>query len=171
MNNIKFLVIAFLILAFSGCAALIKNLPVDADQTSQLFFDDLQRNNYQAAYQLFARGLSNRVSFDQFEQFMQTIREQWGRVETDETVLLPFHTRMGEANFIPLDVKPQQVKRYTFDVKFSNAEMNIDLTLAPEEGKYKIVWFSVWGSSIYMTPQVQEKIEQLFASPDVQERQ
>ena len=68
-----------------------------------------------------------------------------------------------ENNFIPLDVAPQQIKRYIFDVKFEDAEMNFDLTLAPEGDSYKIIWFSIWGSSIYMTPQVQEKIEQLFS--------
>jgi hypothetical protein len=65
-----------------------------------------------------------------------------------------------------LGVTPQQVKRYVFDVKFENAEMNFDLTLAPEEGTYKIVWFSIWGSSIYMKPKIQEKIEQLFSKQD-----
>jgi len=79
---------------------------------------------------------------------------------------LPFHRRAGENNFIPLNVTPQQVKRYTFDVKFEDAEMNFDLTLAPEGGTYKIIWFSIWGSSIYMKPQIQEKIEQLFSNPD-----
>ena len=97
---------------------------------------------------------------------MQTIREQWGRIVTDDTALLPFHRRVGEENFIPLNVTPQQIKRYIFDVKFDNAEMNFDLTLAPEGDSYKIVWFSIWGSSIYMTAQVQEKIEQLFSNPD-----
>jgi hypothetical protein len=94
---------------------------------------------------------------------MQTIHEQWGRVVTDETALLPFHRRVGEQNFIPLNTPPEKIKRYVFDVKFDNAEMNFDLTLAPEGDSYKIIWFSIWGSSIYMTPKVQEKIEELFA--------
>ncbi len=114
---------------------------------------------------LFAKGLSQRVSFDQFDQFMQTIRGQWGRLVTDETALLPFHRRIGEQDFIPLNVPPEKIKRYVFDVKFENAEMNFDLTLAPEGETYKIVWFSIWGSSIYMTPKVQEKIEELFSNP------
>jgi hypothetical protein len=141
-------------------------MPLDVDQTAQAFFDDLRRSDNQGAYGLLAKGLSQRVSFDQFDQFMQTIRGQWGRIETDETALMPFHRRVGEAEFIPLNVTPQQIKRYIFDVKFENAEMNFDLTLAPEGGSYKIIWFSVWGSSIYMNHNVQEKIEHLFSGPE-----
>ena len=151
---------------FSGCATLKKDLPLDVDQTAQAFFNDLQKSDHTAAYGLLAKGISQRIAFSQFDQFMQTIHEQWGRVQSDDTALMPFHRRTGEEHFIPLDVKPEAIKRYTFDVKFDNAEMNFDLTLAPEGGVYKIVWFSIWGSSIYMTPQVQEKIEQLFATPD-----
>ena len=166
MNKAKWVLIAGMILVFSGCATLKEKFPLDVDQTAQSFFDDLQRSNNQAAYGLFAKGLSQRVSFDQFDQFMQTIRDQWGRVVSDDTELLPFHRRVGEENFIPLNVTPQQIKRYVFDVKFDNAEMNFDLTLAPEGGNYKIIWFSIWGSSIYMTPEVQKKIEELFSSPE-----
>ena len=156
-----------MIFSFTGCATLKDKLPLDVDRTAQVFFDDLQKSDNQGAYSLLGKGLSQRVSFDQFDQFMQTLREQWGRLETDDTAVMPFHRRVGEENFIPLDVTPQQVKRYIFDVKFDNAEMNFDLTLAPEGGVYKIVWFSVWGSSIYMTPKVQEKIEALFSNPDI----
>jgi len=151
---------------FSGCATLKEKLPLDVDQTAQAFFDELQKPDNEGAYSLLAKGISQRVSFDQFDQFMQTIREQWGRIDTDETELLPFHRRVGEQDFIPLNMPPQKIKRYVFDVKFENAEMNFDLTLAPQGGVYKIVWFSVWGSSIYMTPKVQEKIERLFSNPD-----
>lgn len=164
MNKSKWLIfMAGMIFVFSGCATMKEKFPLDVDQTAQAFFDHLQRSDNQGAYSLLAKGLSQRVSFDQFDQFMQTIRGQWGRLVTDDTELLPFHRRVGEENFIPLHVTPQQIKRYVFDVKFDNAEMNFDLTLAPEGGSYKIVWFSVWGSSIYMTPQVQEKIEKLFS--------
>ena len=97
---------------------------------------------------------------------MQAIREQWGRIETDDTAILPFHRRVGEQEFIPLNTTPLQLKRYVFDVKFENAEMNFDLTLAPEEGNYKIVWFSIWGSNIYLTAKIKDKIEQLFSGPD-----
>lgn len=155
-----------MVLVFSGCATIKERFPLDVDQTAQAFFDDLQKSDNQGAYSLFARGLSQRVSFDQFDQFMQTIREQWGRIVTDDTALLPFHRRIGEDNFIPLNVTPAQIKRYVFDVKFDNAEMNFDLTLAPEGDTYKIIWFSIWGSSLYMTKNVQEKIEQLFSNPD-----
>ena len=166
MNKTKRLIFVMGMILFSSCATLKEKMPLDVDHTAQAFFDDLQKSDRQAAYGLLGKGLSQRISFDQFDQFMQTIREQWGRLETDDTEVLPFHRRVGEANFIPLNVTPQQIKRYVFDVKFENAEMNFDLTLAPENGVYKIVWFYVWGSSIYMTPQVQEKIEQLFSSGD-----
>jgi hypothetical protein len=145
---------------------MMEKSPKGSDQTAQAFFDDLQRSDNQSAYGLLAKGLSQRVSFDQFDQFMQIIRGQWGRIETDETALMPFHRRVGEAEFIPLKVTPQQIKRYIFDVKFVNAEMNFDLTLAPEKDGYKIIWFSIWGSSIYMTPKIQEKIQHLFSSPE-----
>jgi len=151
---------------FSSCATLKEKMPLDVDQTAQAFFDDLQKSDNQGAYSLLARGLSQRISFDQFDQFMQTLREQWGRLVTDDTAQMPFHRRVGEEHFIPLNLTPQQIKRYIFDVKFDNAEMNFDLTLAPDEGSYKIVWFSIWGSSIYMTKKVQEKIEQLFSNPN-----
>ena len=153
------------ILVFSGCATMKEKFPLDVDQTAQAFFDNLQKSDNQGAYNLLAKGLSQRISFDQFDQFMKTIRGQWGRLISDDTELLPFHRRMGEQNFIPLNVPPAQIKRYVFDVKFEDAEMNFDLTLAPQGDSYKIVWFSVWGSSIYMTPKVQEKIEKLFSNP------
>jgi len=167
MNKAKWLVfMAGVILVFSSCATMKEKFPLDVDQTAQAFFDDLQRSDNKGAYSLLAKGLSQRVSFDQFDQFMQTIRGQWGRLVTDDTELLPFHRRVGEENFIPLNVTPPQIKRYVFDVKFENAEMNFDLTLAPQGDSYKIVWFSVWGSSIYMTKKIQEKIEELFSNPD-----
>ena len=163
---IKFTGAAIFLISLSGCATLKQSLPLDVDQTAQAFFDDIQKSDNEAAYGLLAKGISQRISYDQFDQFMQTIREQWGRVISEDTTLMPFHRRVGESNFIPLDVPSPKIKRYIFDVKFDNAEMNFDLTLAPQEGRYKIIWFSVWGSSIYMTPKVQEMIEQLFSDPD-----
>ena len=160
---------AAMIFVFSGCATMKEKFPLDVDQTAQAFFDDLQKSDNEGAYSLLAKGLSQRVSFDQFDQFMKTIRGQWGRLETDNTALMPFHRRVGEEEFIPLNANPQQIKRYVFDVKFENAEMNFDLTLAFQGGSYKIVWFSIWGSSIYMTPKIQEKIERLFSNPDNKE--
>ena len=166
MNKVKgIIMMAGAIFIFSGCATIKEKFPLDVDQTAQAFFDNLQKSDNQGAYNLLAKGLSQRISFDQFDQFMQTIRGQWGRLISDDTELLPFHRRVGEQNFIPLNAAPQQIKRYVFDVKFENAEMNFDLTLAPQGDSYKIIWFSVWGSSIYMTPKVQEKIEKLFSNP------
>ena len=152
MKKIKFLIfMGAIICLFVGCATLKEKLPpVDVDHTAQAFFDDLQKSDNSGAYSLFARGLSQRVSFDQFDQFMKTIRDQWGRVESDETALMPFHRRAGEQNFIPLNVTPQQIKRYIFDVKFENAEMNFDLTLAPEGGLYKIIWFSMCNKFLWV---------------------
>jgi len=166
MQKAKWAAVLAGLFIFSGCATLKEKVPLDVDRTAQAFFDDLQRSDRQGAYSLFAKGLSQRVSYDQFDQFMQTIREEWGRLESDDTEVLPFHHRIGEQDFIPLNVTPQQIKRYVFDVKFENAQMNFDLTLAPEGDSYKIIWFSVWGSSIYMKPQIQAKIEQLFAKPE-----
>lgn len=148
--------------ALTGCATLKDKFPMGVDSTAQAFFDDLQRSDNSAAYGLFAKGLAQRVSFDQFDGFMQSVRQYWGRIESEETALMPFHKRQGEVNFIPLNVQPEQIKRYIFDVKFENAEMNFDLTLAPEGDRYKIVWFSVWGSSIYVNGPMREKIENLF---------
>lgn len=166
MKTIFLVCTAILSSLLSSCATVQPNKHLDADQTAQAFFDDLQRSNHEAAYSLFGEGLSQRVSFDQFDQFMQTLREQWGRIESDQTAVLPFHRRVGEADFIPLHVTPGQIKRYVFDVKFENAEMNFDLTLAPQEDGYKIIWFSVWGSTIYVTPKIKQKIEELFSGPE-----
>jgi len=163
MKRIRIALMLLMTSALAGCATLKERLPLDVDHTAQAFFDDLQKSNNQGAYDLLGKGLSQRISFDQFDQFMQTLREQWGRIESDDTALLPFHRRIGEQNFIPLNVSPKEIKRYVFDVKFENAEMNFDLTIAPEGETYKIIWFSVWGSSIYMTSKVQEKIEELFS--------
>ena len=154
-----------MISVLTGCATLKDKFPLGVDATAQAFFDDLQRSNNHEAYGLFARGLSQKVSFDQFDGFMQAVREQWGRIESEDTALMPFHKRQGEENFIPLGVPREQIKRYIFDVKFENAEMNFDLTLAPEGDGYKIVWFSIWGSSIYLTGPIREKIETLFSNP------
>ena len=142
MNKTKLLLIMIgMIIVFAGCATLKDKFPLGVDQTAQAFFDDLQRSNNKKAYSLFAKGLSQRVSFDQFDQFMQSIREQWGRIESEETALMPFHERQGENNFIPLNVAPEKIKRYIFDVKFENAEMNFDLTLAPEGNDIKLSGF------------------------------
>lgn len=167
MNKVSWVIVmTAMVLSFGGCATLKEKVPLDVDHTAQAFFDDLQKSDNTGAYSLLGKGLSQRVSFDQFDGFMKTLREQWGRLESDDTQVLPFHRRAGEEEFIPLGVVPQQIKRYCFNVQYEDAQMNFDLTLAPEAGVYKIVWFSVWGSSIYMKPQIQEKIEQLFAKPD-----
>ncbi len=166
MNKRTWILMTAVLFVFGGCASLKEKVPLNIDQTAQAFFDDLQRSNNTGAYGLFGKGLSQRVSFEQFDQFMQTLRQKWGRIESDDTEVLPFHRRAGEDEFIPLNVTQQQVKRYTFNVKYEDAQMNFDMTLAPEGGVNKIVWFSIWGSSIYMTPDVQEKIQKLFSKSE-----
>jgi len=161
-------IMASLLTGLTGCATVRnQNGPLNDDVATQAFFEDLERSDFQAAYDLFGKGLSQRVSFDQFDQFMQALRDDWGRVESVDIETLPFHRRPGEEEFIPLGIKPRQVKRYTYLVNFSSAQMNFDLTLTPEGDQgYKIEWFSVWGSSIYMTSKIQEKLDELFSNPN-----
>jgi len=147
-----------------GCATVGNKTLTNADQTTQVFFDQLQRSNKQGAYNLFTKGLSQEISFSQWDQLIESIQSQWGSIESEETTLMPFHKREGEQNFIPLDVNADQIKRYIFDVKFERAEINCDLTLVPEGDQYKIAWISFWGSTIYFTPEIREKIEQLFSN-------
>ena len=168
-KKIKLLTILAVALIFSGgCSTLGSVAPsFNADQTAQSFFDHLQRSHRQEAYNLFAKGLSQTISFSQFDQFIDTLQEHWGRIESNQTAVMPFHKRLGESDFIPLNTLPETIKRYIFDVKFENAEVNCDLTLVLQGDEYKIVWFSFWGSSIYMTPEINEKIQKLFeVSPE-----
>ncbi len=169
LEKMKLLTTLVAVLFFlGGCATLNSVTPSSgSDQVAQKFFDHLQRSNRQEAYNLFAKGLSQTISFNQFDQFMDTLQEHWGKIESEEIALMPFHKRMGENDFIPLNTSPETIKRYIFDVKFENAEINCDLTLVPQGDEYKIVWFSFWGSSIYMTPEINEKIQKLFeVSPE-----
>ncbi len=165
-GKIKILVVLTGVLcALSGCATLREKIYSDADKTALGFFNDLQRSDRQAAYDLFGKGLSQTVSYEQFDQLIGTFQKQWGRIESYNTALMPFHKREGEDNFIPLNTPEDKIKRYIFDVKLENAEVNCDLTLVPDGDEYKIVWFSFWGSNIYMTPEIDKKIEGLFSKP------
>ena len=166
MNKTRWGVVAVMTLALCGCATMGRDVPLNADQTAQAFFDRLQRSDYQGAYSFLGKGLSQRIAYDQFEEFMSTLRSEWGRIVTEETETMPFHKRPGESEFIPLHAAPQQVKRYIFEVKYDNADMNFDVTIAPEGDTPKIVWFSIWGSSIYLTKHIQEQMEKLFSNPD-----
>ena len=78
---------------------------------------------------------------------------------------MPFHERIGERNFIPLGISEEQIKRYIFEVQFNQAQINCDLTLVPDGNEYKIVWISFWGSGVYMTPDITDKIQELFSKP------
>ncbi len=146
-----------------GCTTLgVSQSNTNADQTGQVFFEDLQRSHREQAYGLFAKGLSNVVAFDQFNGLLDAVQQQWGRIQSAQTVEMPFHKRAGESNFIPLDVKDTQIKRYVYEVQFDNALVNWDVTLAMQDGQYKIIWLSLWGSNNYFTSEIREKIEGLF---------
>ncbi len=164
MGKIKLLIASIIILgALSACATIQKGSSSDTDRIAQTFFNDLQKLDRQAAYGLFAKGLSQRISFEQFDQLMKTMESRWGKIVEEEAVELPFHKRPGENDFIPFGVTEEQIKRYVFEVKYNNAEMNCALTIVPQEGQYKIVWISFWGSNVYLTPDIREKLEKLFS--------
>lgn len=156
-----------LLLILAGCASLQEKdtASLNADQVSQLFFTDLQRDKRHDAYELFAKGLSQTISYAKFDEFMDTLQEHWGRIQDDQTVVMPFHKRPGESDFIPLNTSEDQIRRYVYDVKYENAEVNCDLTLVRIHNEYKIVWISFWGSSNYMTPEINTKIQELFSQP------
>ena len=103
MNKVKLVMsMTVMVFIFMGCATIKDKLPpLDVDRTAQAFFDDLQRSDNAGAYGLFARGLSQRVSFDQFDEFMKTIRDQWGRIESDDTASCLF-IKGRRAKFYPL---------------------------------------------------------------------
>ena len=91
MNRIKLLLITTgMVFIFSSCATLKEKFPLGVEQTAQSFFDDLQKSNNRGAYSLFAKGLSQAVSFDQFDEFMQSIREQWGESSLKKRPLCRF---------------------------------------------------------------------------------
>lgn len=147
----------------SACTTIQGRIAPDSDIVAQEFFSNLHRSDHQAAYDLFAKGLSQNVSYSQFDELISTMTEQWGSIVDEQTVVLPFHKRQGEADFIPLGVSEENIKRYAYEVKFDNATINCDLTLVLKDDQYRIVWISFWGSSVYLTPAIQEKIESLFS--------
>ena len=160
----KILTMIAVLLISAGCASVKGVLPEGgADEKAQAFFNALERDKREDAHGLFAKGLSQAVSYNQFDGFIDSIRKEWGRIESEETVLLPFHARPGEVNFIPLKADEKLIKRYTYEVTFEHAKVDFDLTLYPQEGQYKIIWMSVWGSTIYFSPEIREKIEGLFS--------
>ena len=136
-----------------------------ADQAAEAFFDHWKKADAQGAYELFARPLAQAIPFDNFRDFLKTAEDQWGRLEDDETAVMPFHQRAGEGDLIAPDISADQIRRYIFNLRFDNAEVNCDLTLVPEGGGYKITWFSFWGSNSSMTPELREKMEHLFWKP------
>ena len=154
--------IFILLISFSNLSQAIPN----ADDTAQAFFTYLERSKKEEAYGLLAKGLSQTISFDQFDQFMDNLKDQWGRIESEETAVMPFHKRLGEGDFIPLNAEAKDIKRYIYNVNFEQAEINFDLTLVFDGSEYKIVWFSIWGSSVYLTPEINDKIQELFSSQD-----
>lgn len=155
--------ILMLTVAITGCATSGNKAPVGPEQVAQAFFDRLQRENNEGAFDLLAQGIAETVTFHKFNLLMETLHEQWGRLEATETVNMPFHQRPGEGNFLPLHVEEDKVKRYIFAVTYANAVINCDITVAPQQGAYKVIWFSFWGNDKDFTPEIREKIEALFA--------
>ena len=143
----------------SACATLQERFSPDSDRITSEFFDDLQKIDRQAAYGLFAKGLSQTITFGQFDELMASMENQWGRIAGFETALMPFHQRTGERDFIPFGVPNENIKRYIYEVKYDRGSVNCDLTLVPQEGQYKIAWISFWGSSVGLTPAMREKLE------------
>ena len=149
----------------SACATVQERLSPDSDIVVQEFFSDLQKSDHHGAYDLFAKGLSQAVSYDQFDGLISSMRDQWGSLVDEQTVVLPFHKREGEGNFIPLGVAEENIKRYVYELTFDHATINCDLTLVLKDDQYKIVWISFWGSNVYLTPAIQEKLEAFFSQP------
>jgi len=165
---IKFrLFTAMIIIAvtLSACATLQERFSNEPGRITTEFFNDLQKSDRQAAYNLFGKGLSETLSFNQFDELIASMETQWGKIQDSETVLLPFHQRLGEDDFIPLGVPKEKIKRFTFEVQFRNAIIDCDLTLAQKDGQYKIVWISFWGSDINLAPAIQEKFKSLSYKP------
>ncbi len=160
----RFLMMSLAGMLFSGtgCTSFSPGRMLNADRVSQTFFDALHRSQNQESYILFSKELAEKISFDQFEQLMGTMKEQWGWLESSETVTMPFHTRAGESGFIPEDIPAQEIQRYVFELQYDRATVNCGLTLIPENQEYKIAWFSFWGSDSAMTPELREKIGELF---------
>lgn len=166
MVKIKLLmVMLFITGTLSACTTLQERFSKEPGHITTDFFNDLEKSDRLAAYNLFGKGLSQTLSFNQFDELIASMENQWGKIEDSETVLLPFHQRLGEDDFIPLGVPKEKIKRYTFEVQFRNAVIDCDLTLAQKDGQYKIVWISFWGSDVHLTPAIQEKFEKLSPKP------
>lgn len=158
---------------FAGCATTQGGqAPLGPEETADAFFTHVIRSKPEKAYSLLAKGISQSIDFYQFERFMEGLQDEWGRMESAQTVMMPFHKRPGEENFIPLRVEPEQIERYIYEVTFERATMNFDITVAPQDGTPKIIWFSLWGSGLYLTPNVQDLLDRLFtdsgANPSLQ---
>ena len=145
-----------------GCATSPSGSRMDADHSARMFFEDLRNSHEQEAYELFSDELSLRISFDQFQQLIETLESRWGKPQSEETVVMPFHVRSGESELLPSNISGEQIKRYVFEVKFDNATVNCGMTIVSLEDQYRIAWFSFWGSDIYMTSEIREKIKELF---------
>jgi len=158
----SFIVMVAALCPLIGCASFSIVSQTSADQTAQEFFDDLKKTDEGGAYSLFSEQLAQKISSDQFAQFIESLESQWGKLQNDESVILPFHQRTGESDLIPPNVSKEEIKRYVFDVKFDNASVNCGLTLIPEGNQYKIAWFSFWGSDVYMKSDIRQKMDELF---------
>lgn len=127
-----------------GCASMGQLAKMGPDEVAQAFIDDLQAGKESKAYALLTKGQSQHTSFDDFKEVLLSLTEKMGKIQDNETALMPFHKPAYDGNFIPLRTAPGQVKRYTYILKFGNASINCDLTIVPEDEQYKIAWFSFW---------------------------
>ena len=159
------IVLAGILSTWIGCTTFSPGL-MDADRTADAFFADWQRTQAREAYDIFSLELTKKISFGHFEQFLENLGNQWGRLEEYETVSMPFHIRAGESDFIPENIPTEDVKRYTYELKFDHAAIDCALTLIRENDTYQIAWFSLWGSDNYMTPEMRDKIDELWDSSE-----
>ena len=138
---------------------------MSAEDTAQLFLEGLQGAKAESAYSLLSAGLKQMVDPNRFKEFAQSIEHQFGSLQSNESSLMPFHQRTGESDFVAQDMPKNQVKRFTYDVKFDHGAPNFDITVILEEDEYKVAWFSFWGTQAVENPQFQQKMERLFEKP------
>ncbi len=135
---------------------------MDADHTAQDFWETFRKSDANTAYGFFSEQLITQVPLEKLTQFIQSLENEWGKLESAESVIMPFHTRPGEKDFIPPNVSNEEVKRYVYDLKFEHASVNGALSLIPQGDQYKITWFSFWGSDSTLTPELRHQMDDLF---------
>lgn len=154
LHDMRRLLTTMLLCFLSGCATVGSSL--NAEGTAEAFWSNWQRSKSEAAYALFSKEQAGQMSFERFQKFIQDTQKQWGRFEDAQTVFLPFHDFIERSDLIPADVSKEQIKRYVYEVHFSDGSVNCDMTLIPQDGQYKIGWFAFWGTG--PAPETGEKI-------------